>query len=296
MKARMRSWLRRAYLALLGLSTYAQRRKILQRFHVERGLVGGTHFCECTHPSILHFSVNKSASQYVKKILRRCAEENGMAVARMDGYAFHSDFPYLHTLGVSEMAQYQHIFRPRGYLYTAFGGMVEGIPDLATYRIVLMVRDPRDVLTSRFYSVAYSHPVPLVPTKRSAFWNERNQARKMGIDRYVLMEVEQVQRTYERYRRLLPLTPNVHWTKYEEMIADFESWLAKLLIHCGLDVSPKLREELVVEACNSRPDNEEPKSHLRQVTPGDHRRKLQAGTITRLNHILEPELAWFGYS
>ncbi|MGF1579593.1 MAG: sulfotransferase domain-containing protein [Gemmataceae bacterium] len=295
MRTQLRDWLRKGYLAFLGLSTYYERQRILKRFFVERGLIHGTHRHEAQQTSIIHFSVNKAASQYVKRILRRCAEENAMAVARFDGYSFHSNFPYLHTLTASEMSRFQHIFRPRGYLYTVFGGMVEGIPQLENYRVLLLVRDPRDVLTSRYYSVAHSHPVPLVPTKRIAFEKDRMCARKIGIDQYVLNEMQQVKATYERYRRLLVPLENVHITKYEEMVDDFEQWLEKLLRHCGLEVSPELREQFRAEARATRSRQEDPTSHVRQITPGDHRRKLKSETIQKLNQTLRDELDCFGY-
>lgn len=45
-----------------------------------------------------------------------------------------------------------------------------------------------------------------------------------------------------------------------------------------------------------RPAQERPDKHVRRVTPGDHREKLQPATIARLNEAFGDVLERFGYS
>ena len=45
-------------------------RELRQRFPVDWALIQGTHRNPNRHPSILHFSVNKAATQYVKNLLK----------------------------------------------------------------------------------------------------------------------------------------------------------------------------------------------------------------------------------
>jgi hypothetical protein len=278
------------------IRAWQTKKELKRRFKVELALLEGRHTTSSSHRSIIHFSVNKAATQYVKSILKRCAEENGLTHVRINDYAFHTDFPYLDHLTREEMQRYQHVFKPSGYLYSVFGGMVEGIDDLENYLVVLMVRDPRDVLTSDYFSIAHSHPVPPGDNKVASFMERREFARDVDIDRYVIQQSEHVGEIYRCYLELLVDKPNVYITTYEDMIDDFESWLEHLLDYCHLPISTRLERELLEEARKSRPEKEDPSSHLRQVTPGDHRRKLKPETIARLNDELSDVLTGFEYA
>ncbi len=46
-----------------------------KRYRTELALIKGIHENSSKHPSIIHFSFNKAATQYVKSMLRRCAVE-----------------------------------------------------------------------------------------------------------------------------------------------------------------------------------------------------------------------------
>lgn len=264
-------------------------------FKVERELLKGCHQAKSSHQSIIHFSINKAATQYVKSILRRCALENDMAHARMNEYAFKSNLPYLDHLSWQEMQKYQHIFKPRGYLYSVFGGMVEGIPNLNDYYVVLMVRDPRDILTSKYFSIGYSHRLPTGENKIESFMQRRAFAQQVEIDEYVISQSDRILQQYQRYLDLLLNQANVHIIKYEDMISNFSVWLDNLLNYCDLKISAELKQQLIQESLKSRPKKENILNHIRQVTPGDHKRKLQPETIAQLNSSFSTILREFKY-
>ncbi|MGD9037700.1 MAG: sulfotransferase domain-containing protein [Syntrophobacterales bacterium] len=134
--------------------------------------------------------------------------------------------------------------------------MVEGIQDLNEFLTVLMVRDPRDVLTSEYFSMALSHKPPRSGDKIQSFSELRDFARTVGIDQYVIDESDRVGRVYQGYLNLLVTRPNVYITTYEEMILDFQTWLDSLLDYCELKISPQLKQQLLEEALQSRPRKE----------------------------------------
>jgi hypothetical protein len=265
------------------------------RFKVERQLIEGRHHARSSHRSIIHFSVNKAATTYTKSILSRCATENDIVPVDINGYAFNSNFPFLDHLTAQEMERYRHIFKASGYLYTVFGGMVEGIQNLDEFLTVLIVRDPRDVLTSSYFSIAYSQNPPRRGNKVETFMKRRTYARQVDIDQFVKSESERVRRVYQRYLDLLVTRPKVYITTYEEMIADFRTWLDGLLEYCRLKISPQLQRQLLEEAHRSRPREENVSKHIRQALPGDHQRKLQAQTIAHLNSFFSNILREFNY-
>lgn len=265
------------------------------RFRTEIQLLKGAHSAGSSHPSIIHFSVNRAATQYTKSLLCRCGKENGLTPVHINEYASANDIPYLDHMSVDQMQAYKHVFKPTGYVYSAFGGFVRGIADLERYLILLMIRDPRDTLTSLYFSTAFSHSIPADRGKADRFVALRNQAREMTVDEYVLSKVEQYQDRYRVYMEELEDWPNVHVAKYEDMILDFPRWLDGVLSFCDLSIGAETRNRLVAAAGASSNTSENLMKHKRQVIPGDHRRKLKPDTIATLNADLADILNRYGY-
>lgn len=270
---------------------------VRQHFKTELELIKGKHHTQNTHPSIIHFSFNKAATQYVKSVLNRCAVENSVVPIALHDYAFHTNFPRLHHLPAEEVAKYHHVFKERGYLYSVFSGMIEGIPQLEKYKIVLVTRDPRDLLVSGYYSIAYSHSVPSKSgDKYAGFMEQRREARQLTVDEYVIAESDKVYNQYLRYQHLLlDRYPNVHVVSYEQMVADFGGWLKDLLDYCELEISASLFDSIMQENAQLIPKKENIHKHLRKGQPGDYRAKLRPDTVEQLDMKFAPVLARFGY-
>ena len=260
------------------------------KFNVEIKLIEGRHENTNSHPSVVHFSMNKAATQYTKQILRLCAEENGMVPVHINEYAYFSRFPFLTALNEEEMEEYQHIFKPQGYLYSAFGGFVPGIPDLENYKVILMIRDPRDVLVSWYYSIGISHSIPPASSNRKEeYLKKRALAQEMSIDEHVISESERVFNILQNYQKsLLEDYPHVYITSYEEMTTDFPAWLTSLLEACDLELRTDLQEKLIQKHLELRPKEEDVQKHIRKGRPGDYREKLRPETIEYLNEKLMP--------
>jgi hypothetical protein len=264
-------------------------------YPVERRLVRSAHTPRSDHPSIIHFSINKAATQYVRNILTICAEENALIPVQFNQYASWMTIPYLDRMSPDEFERYKCIFKPRGYSYSVFSRMIKGIPDLDSYRKILFVRDPRDVVTSYYYSMAYSHPLPGDPKKAMQFQHSRQSVLHRSIDEFAIDFSAELMAILEDYMKMLVGRPNLHVTRYEDMIADFEHWLDKLLSFCSLAISEATRARLIASSAASVPSAHRPERKRRQVTPGDHRRKLKAETIVALNDRFGPALDCFGY-
>jgi Sulfotransferase domain len=267
-------------------------------FEVEMDLINGSHRNDNTHPSIIHFSFNKAATQYVKSILTKCALANGIVPVALHDYAFNSNFPFLDHLSASEIQKYIHVFRKTGYIYTVFGGMVEEIPDIDQYKILLAVRDPRDILVSSYYSQAYSHGEPSKSGDKYAyFMRSRNTARNSNIDQYVLAESNDICARYNKYNELLlEAGIQVHVVKYENMVYDFRSWLEEIIDYCELELENDLIESLITENNRIKPRGEDIYEHLRRGVPGDYKEKLHPETIAELDNRLYLMMKRFGYN
>ncbi len=272
---------------LLWLNLAVKPRRLFS-FRNEKKAMKGADISKSEHRSIVFFSVNKSATQYVNGILKTLAENEKMMHLNYNSY-----------FSLSNNAKYQlysdpvfmeKAFKDKGYLYGPSGGWIN-IPDIGKYLVLLLLRDPRDVLTSSYFSVAYSHELI-----NRTIVNSRQQARQMTIDEFALQRMEPVKKTYDTYCRelLSERKPNVLLMKYEDMVSNFSDWLDRIAAHLELNGNPALIQ-MIKDQADFTVAEQNVYSHRRQVTPGDHKRKLKAETINILNDTLHPILEKLGY-
>lgn len=264
-----------------------QKPRYRRMFSAERQLARGVALSTNQHPSILFFTHPKCASRYVRSILVRLAAAEGMQPIDFDAYVT-VDPPPIEFDPYKPEGSLAQAFQPRGYFYGAIGSY-RPIPEMEQYRVVLNLRDPRDVLTSLYYSTVYSHAVisPKVLVRRK-------EAQGLSVDEFVLTKGDETFRIYTRYCDTL-LKSDALFLKYEEMVGDFEGWLARLAQHVGLDHHQAVLQAIIDEA-NFEVRKEDKYSQRRQVTPGDHRRKLKPDTIRALNERFGDVLKALGYS
>jgi hypothetical protein len=208
-------------------------------------------------------------------------------------------------------AGYDFIAQKRG----CFGPLRFFVPSkaIADASVILHLRDPRDVLTSMFYSYCYMHAGEI-----EAETGYRKAVAEAGIDRFVLDMVsapffayrgdygigsrykEHVGTVLDRYQRYvseLLSRPDTIVVSYEEMVLAFPSWLGKIVSAFVLHDPDETRAVVAARHANSVAAGEEDIwSHKRKVTPGDHREKLQAATIRQLDKLFAPMLDKLGYS
>ena len=284
-----------------------------RRFNYVTSLIEGTLAPTAEHPSMLFFTAHKCASAFVGEMLWQIAASQSIIPIDLDGLAANatkrtpaeelaikfSEFGGKNRtqLARDEVRTMREFFKPRGFFYGPFRHphLVERLPDLREHKTLLMLRDPRDTLTSRYYSVAYSHRPPGNPDRLGRFLKGREQARRTGIDEYVLKNTRSEVAKYSLYCDVLLPRENVLLVKYEDMVADFAGWLNQVLYFWGLDLDRRLIKTLV-DGTDFEVQSEDVHSHKRQVTPGDHRRKLKPATIERLDEEFGDVLDRLGYS
>lgn len=195
------------------------------------------------------------------------------------------------------------------------------IPEnISDYSVVLHLRDPRDVLTSLFFSHAYSHEVH--PEIFNPGEDVRKQWAETGIDNYVWSQANNFLSHYDYVLDGLLGRDSVILLRYEDMVADYHTWLHQFLQAFMPVDSPEENRgaENILKKLLQRPfshqpsftslfdrlyqahrgdfqvDQEDIYSHRRQVTPGDHQRKLQPETIARLDEKFTHVLKALGYA
>ncbi|GJL92358.1 MAG: hypothetical protein DHS20C04_20170 [Hyphococcus sp.] len=231
---------------------------------------------------ILVFTVHKAASLGVAEVMRRVAKKEGWP---------------LHSANMKKAS----LVEPKAPGDVEFFSQLEGKTGLvgpirmpvalagkaASDKLILNLRDPRDVLVSMFFSWGYSHP--------GVDKDLRARLRSEGLDEFVLRESAALKEKYELYVRNYLSLPDTILLKYEDFVLDRPAWLSAFLRLC--DIDPEQRHYIRLGKNNpaAKVREEDKFSHIRKAAPGDHEEKLKAGTIAELNSAWANILPALGY-
>ena len=255
--------------------------------------------------NVIVFTTHKAASMLLHKLLADICQKNNITY-------------YSPNQKADKQLPFDRIFNGEDFIAArtgCFGPVRFFVPSaaLSNANIILHLRDPRDVLTSMFFSYCFMHPGEIEPNT-----GYRKEVAEAGIDKFVLdMSDENFSRyqgdygigskygryvgnVYDRYTtylREIVGKPNAVVISYEEMVLDFASWLRKFLAAFELadpDETYEFAMKLHAEAV--KPAGEDIWSHKRRVIPGDHKEKLRPETISKLNLRFRQVLDALGYS
>lgn len=234
--------------------------------------------------SIIFFTVHKAASTFIKNTAIKLLGNDNIQPINLSGYLSGKKQQKYYT----NSAFMAKILKPKGYFFGAIRAYYH-FPAHNNYKILLVLRDPRDVLTSHYFSTLFNHPL-----SRKEVMREREQYKNTDIDEFVLGYAPILAKKYEDYSNYLLGKENVLFLKYEDMITAFPAWLHKLASFMGV----LHKEELIKEIINNttfKVAKENPNSFIRNIKAGDHMNKLKPETIKVLNSIFSLSMSKFGY-
>jgi hypothetical protein len=154
----------------------------------------------------------------------------------------------------------------------------------------LLVRDPRDMITSLYFSLKYSHPT--TGLEADYILPERERLQNVDIDSFARQQAAPIARYFAAYAALSDT--QLMLRRYEDIVFDRARFVAELCQHFGLEV-PQRKMDVVAERNDERPESEDVHAHVRQVTPGDHAKKLAPATVALLNERLKDVLQRYDY-
>lgn len=273
----------------------AARRRFARRFANELRLFAGEFQpAPGAAQSALFFTLHKCASIYAAEVVASLARDAGLAPIDFEAYFWVGGKADCYPLKAEGRGG--HLYKKTGLFYGPFRVYHDGVPNLDDFKIILMLRDPRDMLVSHYFSVAYSHGVPHGnAAEKEYLLARRAEALAKPIDDYVLELAPIFAERYETYARELLGRPNVLYLKYEEMIGDFDAWLKRILDFTGWPPREETLARLRASARRGENPSEDVSQHRRQALPGDHKRKLKPETAERLADIFAPSLEPLGY-
>ena len=226
----------------------------------------------------------KCGSLFIFRFSKKIAEMTGTPLLSPN---FKSDAP--HYLKQSDIAAYQ-FSQMSDYICSPVRS-ARFLPETlksSDVSIIVHLRDPRDMLVSSYFSVAFSHPKG--PSLKISDEN-RQKLRDTSIDEYVLKQRKRLQNIFEDFMELSRKRSDLLLVTYEEMVCDFPNYVHKIGEHIGLTDQ---QQELLINQFSDEfiIEEENHENHKRRVIPGDHREKLQESTTTELTEAFASHLDW----
>ena len=244
-------------------------------------------------PTTYAFSLPKAGSVLLDSIMHALSENIGVTYVSLMGNFFN--------MGLAEQdvpETTSRVFADHGYCFGGFRAYPKTfeIPNLSTKESILLVRDPRDMLVSHYFSMRSSHPDPgKVLTTSRASLPRRDKALVMSADEYALDLASYYVRQFDRYIDVLDANRDLFTLfRYEDVIFSKRSWVAEICKTFDWDV-PLRAINKIADKNDVVPSAENEAKHVRQVAPGDGMRKLQPETIEKLNGLFAIQLEYFGY-
>jgi len=244
-------------------------------------------------PSIFVIGLPKAGSTLLNNLMRPLCTHAGLEPFAITNRLRRMGFPMSVWPGdISSMLP------EKGYAYHGFRAWMFDAPPpaFASGHTVFLVRDPRDIVVSQYFSEGFSHVKPgteKTDALAREFDERRAAVQAMSIDQYVRETAPSVRGYYQTTVDRLAAIDYKAW-RYEDVVFEKERWVNEMLDYLGLS-APAGVISRVVERNDIRPSSEETDKHIRKVTPGDHREKLTPETIAELNELFAPILERYGY-
>ena len=244
-------------------------------------------------PSVFFVGLPKAGSTLLNRLMKPITISAGLTFVAPQEIMFDMGVAAHHI-----PPEISAVFQPFGYAFGGFRSLPRALalPIYAADRTVVLVRDPRDMLTSLYFSLARSHRPPgqrVGGALAATFQETRDEVNRTDIDVFALENANLIVSQYNTVERKLSGTPHKLY-RYEDIIFDKLSWAKDMAGYLGLSVEPEFVERVVANN-DVRPDIEDVSQHIRRVVPGDHAEKLRADTIAELDKRFEPILRRYRY-
>jgi len=238
-------------------------------------------------------SVHKAGSVMLNDVVRGLCDASGVPHLSIHDQLFSQGYPI--EKASEDMLS---VWKQRGY---CFFGIRRFMPFFSTpyFRTdpikILLVRDPRDVATSWYFSARNSHLLPGSGEKRGPLEQNRARAQSVDIDSFTLRGgADGVLNNMESYRGLLGL-PRLVVYRYEDIIFDKLPWIEDIAHVLSLTVPAAILETVRAQV-DIFPERENPDTHIRQVLPGNYRKHLAPATVAYIENKYRDLFEAFGYA
>ncbi len=161
----------------------------------------------------IFFGHHKCATQYIKAVVSRVAAWSGMGFDSVVLVAQPSAAPQLCN-PQGDVAKAELL-----YVANANVEITAALRQRGSLRGFHVIRDPRDILVSGYFSHRYSHPVTVHNRERMAVWRQQ-LAELPSVEEGLLRELEFAADNFANLAAWSYQQPDIHEVRYEALIAD----------------------------------------------------------------------------
>lgn len=240
-------------------------------------------------PSFFAFGIYKGGSSLMFAILNDiCQQNHGIPVISLPDLLFLEGISFLNL----DSTSVTDFYTQEGYGFVGFREMPnlwikEFLPGR---KKIVLLRDPRDILVSLYYSMKYSHDIN---KKNKDIKKWRNSLQYVEINQFVIQKKENIKSKFDSYHNLDHLDL-VKLFRYEDVILSKKEWIKDMCDFLGLSLNKNQVQE-ILNKHDIIPDTENINSHIRRVIPGDHLNKLNPEIIEELNEYFRDYLHRYNY-
>ncbi len=195
-------------------------------------------------------------------------------------------------------------FWPTGYVYgvirlsahekgPVYDRLVRKIMDDSEFydqKIVFMIRDPRDILISFYYSLYNTHRVSGMEMLGDLILEARRRKANVSLDQFAISNASWIAEKFGWIEKLMRFNRRHILLRYRDLIENFDRFYTEL--NSFLPLASDVEKELFLQ---TRPRIKEKLEHKRSGKTNQYKSKLKKSTIGALNEILKPVLDRFGY-
>lgn len=242
--------------------------------------------------SFFVLAVHKAGSVLFEAIVKDLCEAAERARFDLEPQLFKQGVP----LGDCPLEAAVLLERP-GLVFTGFRApwLLANVRQYRRSKKLLIVRDPRDIAVSFYFSMARSHTVPKEGAARAGILKLREEAKSAAASEFVLAghanPIFSNLTTFVNHRDRFPSFVTY---KYEDVIFSKRPWTAAIAAELNIDVPEQILFE-IADRHDVRPASEEPSRHIRQVTPGNYRKHLDPRAVAYIEKRCSEVFEAFGY-
>jgi len=190
----------------------------------------------------VYFGHHKCASQYIKAVFLQTTALMGLASSRVDNFSaelplgYHTREPYISLLAAHRSSL---LHDPAAVVCLTNGDLqaLELLDQRGGYRGFHVIRDPRDVLVSAYFSHLFSHPIRSDGGWIAEFRRQLEAA--ADIEQGLLLEMDFNATIFASMQHWDYANSRVVETRYERLVLDPVSEFARVFNFLGFD-TPRL--------------------------------------------------------
>ena len=249
--------------------------------------------------SVIFWTTHKCASTYISKFLDLVSKECEL---RHFDYAGH----------IWELGNEIKIENPfdietnNDFLYREYGEIYGPMRTPFDFNLrdqlnnIFFLRDPRDLIISLFYSIAYSHPVPSNEKLKKKFLKKRNLAKKIGLNSFFLKQIDEwVIPHYTKYKFMRENSKFSSFYKYEDLKKDPKKIFLSISKKMKIKITDKLIDHLVDSFEKPfRKNSKKIKDKLSHTRSGESRqfeREIKKNVLIKANKKISKIIKYWDY-